>query len=174
MQKGILAQISEATKGISVVFEHRYYGDSFPTENLSTENLRFLTTEQALEDEAYFAQNIVFPGLEDKDLTSNTTAYISYGGSYSGAVSAFLRVKYPDVFWGSISSSGVTEAIYDYWAYYAPVAEYGPPFCISTQKLFTDMVDNILIGKDDPALTSKLKHLFDLGDVTNVADFANQ
>ena len=123
MQKGILAQLAEATHGVSVVFEHRYYGDSFPTDDLSTENLRFLTTEQALADEAYFALNIVFPGLEDKDLTSNTTAYISYGGSYSGAMSAFLRVKYPDIFWGSISSSGVTKAIYDYWQYYSPVSQ---------------------------------------------------
>lgn len=34
-----------------------------PTPDLATENLRFLTTAQALADEAYFAQNIKFPGL---------------------------------------------------------------------------------------------------------------
>ena len=174
LQKGILAQLAEATNGIGVVLEHRYYGRSFPTSNLSTENLRFLTTEQALADEAYFAQNIVFPGLEDQDLTSNTTAYISYGGSYSGAFSAFLRVKYPDIFWGSISSSGVTKAIYDYWEYYAPAAEYGPPFCMATQKLFTHMVDNILIGKNESSLTMKLKSAFGLENITHDADFANQ
>ena len=174
MQDGILAQLAESTGGISVVFEHRYYGYSFPTHDLSIENLRFLTTEQALADEAYFAQHIKFPGMEDKDLTSNTTAYISYGGSYSGAFSAFLRVKYPDIFWGSISSSGVTKAIYDYWQYYEPVAEYGPPFAMATQKLFTNMVDNILIGKNDPKLTKQLKDLFGLGNVTHDADFANQ
>lgn len=125
LQDGILAQLAEATHGIGVVLEHRYYGTSFPVPDLSTENLRFLTTQQALADEAYFAQNIVFPGLEHMDLTSNTTAYIGYGGSYAGAFNAFLRVQYPDVFWGTISSSGVVEAIWDYWAYYEPVAQYG-------------------------------------------------
>lgn len=78
LQKGILAQLAQATHGIGVVLEHRYYGESFPTPDLSTKNLRFLTTEQALADEAYFAQNIVFPGFEDVDLTSKTTAYIGY------------------------------------------------------------------------------------------------
>jgi len=125
LQKGILHQLARATNGIGVVFEHRYYGTSFPTPNLSTENLRYLTTEQAMADEAYFAQNIVFPGLENLTLTSNTTAYLSYGGSYAGAFSAFLRVQYPDIFWGSISSSGVTEAIIDYSEYYYPIAKYG-------------------------------------------------
>lgn len=174
LQKGIVKQLSEATGGIGVILEHRYYGHSQPFADLSTEHLRFLTTEQALADEAYFAQNVVFPGMEDMDLTSNTTAYISYGGSYAGAFSAFLRTEYPDVFWGSISSSGVTKAIYDYWAYYDPVTKYGPPFCISSQQLFTDMVDNILIGKNNPDLTQQLKSAFGLPNVTDDADFANQ
>jgi hypothetical protein len=108
LQKGIIAQLAQVTNGIGVVFEHRYYGKSWPTENLTTENFRFLTTEQAMADEAFFAQNVKYPGLDKHgDLTSNTTAYISYGGSYAGAFSAFLRVQYPDIFWGSISSSGV-------------------------------------------------------------------
>jgi hypothetical protein len=122
MQNGILAQLAEATGGMSVVFEHRYYGYSFPTHNLTTEDLRFLTTEQAMADQAYFAQNVVFPGHEDKNLTSYTTPWITYGGSYAGAFVAFLRVKYPDIFWGAISSSGVTKAIYNYWQYYEPVS----------------------------------------------------
>ena len=175
MQKGILAQLAEATGGMSVVLEHRYYGYSFPTRYLTTEDLRFLTTEQALADEAYFAQNIKFPGFEDQNLTSHATPWISYGGSYAGAFSAFLRVKYPDVFWGAISSSGVTKAIYDYWAYYEPVSHYGPPFCMSSQKLFTHMVDNILLGKSgNEELTQKLKTVFGMPNVTHKADFANQ
>lgn len=174
MQKGILKMISEATGGISVILEHRYYGESFPTKDLSTENLRFLTTEQALADQAYFAQNVVFPGMEDQDLTSNTTAYLTYGGSYAGAFVAILRVKYPDIFWGAISSSGVTKAIYDFWEYFAPVAEYGPPICIATQKLLTSVIDNILISKNDSDLTAQLQSAFGMPNVTDARDFANQ
>lgn len=173
MQKGILAQMAQATHGIAVVLEHRYYGTSFPTPDLSTENLRFLTTQQALADEAYFAQNIKFPGLEKYgDLTSKTTAYLSYGGSYAGAFSAFLRVQYPDVFWGSISSSGVTKAIWDYWAYWEPVSANAPQDCVATQKAIINVVDNILIGKNDSSLTMQLKEAFGLGNVTYDDDFA--
>ena len=145
--------------------------------------MRFLTTEQAMADEAYFAQNIVFPGLEGKDLTSNTTAYIGYGGSYAGAFNAYLRVLYPEVFWGTISSSGVVEAIYDYWAYYEPIATYGtswfigadrvalihgsgPSACIAAQRTLTHIVDNILIGKNSSDLTLQLKTAFGLENVT--------
>ena len=100
LQKGLLHQLIEATHGIGVVLEHRYYGNSWPTPDLSTENLRFLTTDQALADEVYFAKNVVFEGLEDHNLTAPNVAYIGYGGSYAGAFNAFLRKLYPDVFWG--------------------------------------------------------------------------
>ncbi|KAK3658959.1 hypothetical protein LTR56_001396 [Elasticomyces elasticus] len=174
LQKGLLHDLAAATNGIGVVMEHRYYGTSFPTPDLSTKNLRFLTTEQALADAVYFAQNIAFAGLEQYgDLTSKTTAYLGYGGSYSGAFNAFLRVQYPDVFWGTISSSGVTKAIYDFWEYYEPVAEYAPQDCVAAQKTLTHIVDNILIGKNSTSLTSQLKNAFGLGDVTYDNDFAS-
>lgn len=173
LQKGILAQLAQATNGIGVVLEHRYYGESFPTPDLSTENLRFLTTQQALADQAYFAQHIQFPGLEHLgDLTSNTTAYIAYGGSYAGAFVAFLRVVYPDIYWGSISSSGVTKAIYDYWAYFEPIAQYAPQQCIDLQKKLTNVVDNIF-SKNDSSLTFTLKSAFGLGNLTYNDDFVN-
>jgi len=111
--------------------------------------------------------------MEDKDLSSNTTAHIAYGGSYAGAYVAFLRKLYPDVYWGAISSSGVTKAIYDYWQYYAAIAKYGPKDCIKAQQTLTHMVDNILIGKNDTDLTMVLKNAFGLGNLTYDNDFAS-
>jgi hypothetical protein len=173
LQKGIVAQLAQATHGIGVILEHRYYGESWPTADLSTPNLRFLTTDQALADQAYFAQHVVFPGLEDKTLTAPNVAYFAYGGSYAGAFVAFLRKLYPDVYWGAISSSGVTEAIYDYWEYYEPIRQYGPPACISATQKIVNVVDNILIGKNDTKLTRELKTAFGLQNVTYDDDFAN-
>ena len=67
---------------------------------------------------------------------------------------------------GAIASSGVTEAIYDYWKYYEPVRRYGPPACISTTAKVTNIVDNIIIGKNDKKLTAQLKAAFGLQDLT--------
>ncbi|KAH9205007.1 peptidase S28 [Leptodontidium sp. 2 PMI_412] len=128
LQKGLLHDLAVATNGIGVV--HRYYGTSWPTQNLTTESLRYLITDQALADQAYFAQNVVYAGLEDKNLTASNTAYLAYGGSYAGAFVAFLRKLYPDVYWGAISSSGVTEAIWDYWASWEPIRWYADQQCI--------------------------------------------
>ncbi|OJD17153.1 hypothetical protein AJ78_02747 [Emergomyces pasteurianus Ep9510] len=175
LQKGIVKMLSEATNGLGVILEHRYYGESFPTANLSTESLRFLTTEQALADSAYFAQNVVFEGMEDVDLTAKggNAPWIIYGGSYAGAQVAFLRVEYPDIFWGAISSSGVPKAIYDYWEYFEPVRKYGPQECISTTQKFVDMVDEIIIRLHDSEKTKRLKSFFGLGNLTYNDDFAN-
>ncbi|KAF2724423.1 serine carboxypeptidase [Polychaeton citri CBS 116435] len=174
LQKGILHQLAETTHGIGVVLEHRYYGESWPTDDLSTESLRFLTTQQALADQAYFAKNVRFPGLEEHgDLSPHTTAWLAYGGSYAGAFVAFLRVLYPDVYFGAISSSGVTKAIYDYWEYFSPIAEHAPSACVASQRLLTNVVDNILLGEDDSTKQS-LKKAFGMGNLTHNDDFANQ
>lgn len=173
LQKGIVSILSQATGGLGVILEHRYYGTSFPVDDLSTENLRFLTTDQALADMAYFAQNVVFKGLEDLDLTAPDVPYIAYGGSYAGAFVAFLRKLYPDVYWGAISSSGVTEAIYDYWEYYTAAQVYAPGDCATTTQNLTDVVDNILITKNGSDYVQKLKDVFGLGNVTRDDDFAN-
>ncbi|CAK4032559.1 related to serine protease [Lecanosticta acicola] len=173
LQKGLLAQLARATNAIAVVLEHRYYGTSFPVPDLSTKNFRFLTTQQALADEAYFAQNIKFPGLDKYgDLTSKTTPYISYGGSYAGAFSAFLRLQYPDIFWGSISSSGVTKAIYNYPQYYEAIANSAPQDCVKAQQTLINVLDNIWMDKNDTALPAEIKATFGFANLTWDSDFA--
>ena len=69
-------------------------------------------------------------------------------------------------------SSGVTQAIYDYWQYYEAIAEYGPPDCIAAQKTLVHIADNILIGKNDTNLTLQLKTAFGMPNVTYDNDFA--
>lgn len=173
LQKGIVYQLAKATNGLGVILEHRYYGSSIPTEDFSTENLRFLTTDQALADTAFFANNVKFAGLEDVDLSPGKTPWIAYGGSYAGAFVALLRKLYPDEYWGAISSSGVPEAIWDYYKYFEAAAVYGPPACVENTQKITDIVDKILIGKKDSEYVGQLKSLFGLPNVTHDADFAS-
>ncbi|KAF1846095.1 serine peptidase-like protein [Cucurbitaria berberidis CBS 394.84] len=173
LQKGIVHQVIKATNGLGVILEHRYYGKSFPTSDLTTKNLRFLSTEQALAEIDYFARNVKFEGV-DADLTAPKTPWVVYGGSYAGAQSAFLRVVYPDTFWGAISSSGVTVSIYDYWQYFEPVRLFGPPDCVKGTQLLIDVIDNILLNKTNSDKVQPLKEAFGLGNVTDNRDFANQ
>lgn len=173
LQKGIVHQVIKATNGLGVILEHRYYGTSFPVEDLTTENLRFLSTEQALAEVDYFARNVKFAGHEDKDLTAPSTPWVVYGGSYAGAQAAFLRVAYPETFWGAISSSGVTVAIYDFWQYFEPIRLFGPPDCVKYTQTLIDVIDKHLLGNNTASIQS-LKNVFGLGNVTDNRDFANQ
>ncbi|KAI9727347.1 MAG: hypothetical protein M1828_006967 [Chrysothrix sp. TS-e1954] len=173
IQKGILYILSKATGGMSVVIEHRYFGTSFPTADLSTENLRFCTTDQALADTVNFAKNVVFKGHEHENLNADAVPWIAYGGSYAGAFVAFLRTLYPGVFYGAISSSGVTKAIWNYWEYYEPIRQYAPQQCVKNTQLLTNVVDNILIGKKAPKYTAMLKKAFGLSGLEHSTDFAN-
>ncbi|GAA5967319.1 hypothetical protein JCM3765_005600 [Sporobolomyces pararoseus] len=172
LEKGISKILSEATGGIGIVFEHRYYGESFPVKNLTTDSYRFLTTLQSIQDSNYFAENVVLPGLEDVDLSPKRTPWIRYGGSYAGATSALARKLYPEVWWGAIASSAVTTAIVDYWEYYVPIQEHAPKQCIEQLQNHTTTIDSILAVKNS-FLTSSLKAYFGLPNVTNDADFVN-
>ncbi len=203
-----------------MVLEHRYYGTSFPYDNLTTESLRFLRMEQALADTVYFAQNVRFPGLgagvgnngagddeaygerhgdDDNAVSPGRGApWIVYGGSYAGAFAAFLRILYPDVFWGAISSSGVTVAIHDYWQYFEAQRLYAPAKCVHRTQHLIHAADQILLAArqekqqfaaakaDQQTLATKgtvsygeatarvaqLKSVFGLGNLTYDDDFA--
>lgn len=157
---GIAKILAEATGGISVLLEHRYYGASFPVQDVSARDLRFLTTEQALADVAYFAQHVQFPGLQAK-LTSRDAPYILYGGSYAGGMSALARKIYPDVFWGAISSSGVTAAIDSYWQYFDTLRTIIPEECSATVQTLTKIVDSMLFD-GDRSRAHAIKSLFNL------------
>jgi hypothetical protein len=173
LEKGIVHEIAKATGGVGVILEHRYYGSSVPVSDFETESLRFLTTEQALADTAYFAKNVVFEGLEDVDWSPESTPWIAYGGSYAGAFVAFLRVVYPDVFYGAISSSGVTAAIWDYWEYFEAARIYGPPVCVETTGKLTNIVDNILLDEKNAKYIPQLKKTFGLPNISDNKDFAS-
>ena len=146
LEHGIVDILARELGGLGVILEHRYYGLSYPVENLETKNMRFLTTDQAMADMAYFAQNIVYPGFEDKSLTATDAPYILWGGSYAGAFVAFARKTYPDIFWGAISSSGVTVVFDDWWQYFEAARLYSPGECAPIHQRMIHLIDNILLG----------------------------
>jgi len=67
---------------------------------MSTKNLRYLSSEQALADLASFIES------KNKELhLSDTNKWILFGGSYPGSLAAWFRLKYPHLAYGSVASS---------------------------------------------------------------------
>ncbi|KAL1130451.1 hypothetical protein AAG570_011699, partial [Ranatra chinensis] len=98
--------------------EHRFYGKSRPTQDLSTESLHYLSSEQALADLVYFIE-----GMQAKYSLTKRNKWILFGGSYPGSLAAWARLKYPHMVHGSVSSSGPLVAKSDFKEYFQVVQE---------------------------------------------------
>lgn len=101
--------VGASHKANLVTLEHRYYGVSQPFGDWSTASLKYLTTDQALEDIASFVRMI------NKDKPDRKTIVI--GGSYSGGLASWFRGKYPSLAIAAWSSSGVVYPKADLWEY---------------------------------------------------------
>eukprot|EP01127_Copromyxa_protea_P001793 TRINITY_DN11708_c0_g1_i1.p1 TRINITY_DN11708_c0_g1~~TRINITY_DN11708_c0_g1_i1.p1 ORF type:complete len:477 (-),score=110.62 TRINITY_DN11708_c0_g1_i1:102-1532(-) len=111
----VLNNYAKTFNAMIVAVEHRFYGDSMPTADLSTPNLVYLTSQQALADYAKLAQQLKTenPGCK----------VVSFGGSYSGALSAWFRYKYPGAVDIAIASSGPVHAQTDFPQYLQVVSD---------------------------------------------------
>lgn len=67
--------------------------------DMSTKNLKFLSSEQALADLAYFIES------KQKELKLFKNRWIVFGGSYPGSLAAWFRLKYPHLAFGAVASS---------------------------------------------------------------------
>ncbi|KAI7728815.1 hypothetical protein M8C21_022637 [Ambrosia artemisiifolia] len=127
-----------------VTLEHRYYGKSSPFESFTTENLKFLSSKQALYDLAAFRQFY----QESLNLKLNRTdvenPWFVFGISYAGALSAWFRLKFPHLTCGSLASSGVVNAILDFYQYDQQIGESTGPECKAILQEVTQLVENRL------------------------------
>lgn len=137
-----------------VSLEHRYYGGSQPTEDISTENLKFLSAEQALADAANFISFII---------TSNKAEgmpVVTFGGSYAGMLSGWMRQKYPQLIDFSVASSGPVHAEVDFYQYLAVVADslttLGSAECVSNIALATQKIQAMTTSESGLASLSSL------------------
>ncbi|XP_071702207.1 probable serine protease EDA2 [Rutidosis leptorrhynchoides] len=127
-----------------VTLEHRYYGKSSPVESFTTENLKYLSSKQALFDLAAFRQYY----QESLNLKLNRkkvdNPWFVFGISYAGALSAWFRLKFPHLTCGSLASSGVVHAILDFYQYDQQMGESTGPECKAILQEVTQLVENQL------------------------------
>ncbi|KHJ96029.1 hypothetical protein OESDEN_04014 [Oesophagostomum dentatum] len=75
----------------------------------SVENLKYLSSRQALGDIAEFIIGM------NKGYGLRDPVWITFGGSYAGSLSLWARQEYPELVAGAVGSSAPLEAKLDFW-----------------------------------------------------------
>ncbi|CAG0893509.1 unnamed protein product [Cyprideis torosa] len=91
---GFMWDLAPEFKACLIFAEHRYYGASLPFGNIPLNDTRmgYLSSQQALADYVRYLQH-----LRRTDSRFTNSPVIAFGGSYGGMLSAWMRMKYPNV-----------------------------------------------------------------------------
>lgn len=163
-----VVQLAKMFHGLVVTLEHRYYGLSVPFAELTTANLTYLSSRQALNDLAQFMEDFRH-NVSNTSGAAQKLKYVTIGGSYSGALSAWFRLKYPHISVGSVASSGVVNAILDFTAFDEQVAESAGTDCAAAMRATTAAIEKLYFAND----TAKklVKDMFNASMIEEDGDF---
>ncbi|KAI9291178.1 peptidase S28 [Neoconidiobolus thromboides FSU 785] len=171
-QYSLIAKAAEKYNGVVYALEHRFYGVSYPKPDLTLGSLKYLTSELAIDDLAYFAKNIKLPQSKRLSYQTEKTKWILAGGSYPGNLAAWTRLKHPEVFHGAIASSAPVEAKEDFFEYDQQVqrslAENGGKQCANYYVENFKAINKVLL-KGTTQEKKALKDKFSCGDVADDA-----
>ncbi|KAJ5079052.1 peptidase s28 family protein [Anaeramoeba ignava] len=158
---GEVVDLAQKHQALLLSLEHRYYGESIPFKNETLENLQYLSSQQALEDLAYFITKYsteINPAVEN-------AKWISVGGSYAGALSSWLRLKFPHLVVGSLASSGPVFAKEDFYEYDQIVAASAGVDCANAIR---NVTAEIAIQLN---ISESIKDQFNCSDIPNNVSF---
>ncbi|KIM46447.1 hypothetical protein M413DRAFT_314906 [Hebeloma cylindrosporum] len=163
--------IAQQQNGTTIVLEHRFYGLSNPLPDLSVASLRVHTIQQAINDLEYFAKNVNLPMPGGDSITPDKAPWILIGGSYSGALTSWTMVNKPGLFFAGYASSGVVEAILNFWQYFEPIRLNMPSNCSADVQAVISHIDTTFRGKNTTAIQT-IKENFGLGAMSHLDDVA--
>lgn len=149
-------QVARRYKGIGVIWEHRYYGESIPflasnaswTGALPARQWKFHTVDQALEDVVYFSKRFRTAKASASTLNPSKTPWIFMGGSYPGVRAALLRVRNPETIYASWASSAPVQAQVNMSSYWGTIERSLPRNCSNDFVAITKYA-NEMIAKND-------------------------
>eukprot|EP01117_Protostelium_nocturnum_P003195 TRINITY_DN1412_c0_g1_i1.p1 TRINITY_DN1412_c0_g1~~TRINITY_DN1412_c0_g1_i1.p1 ORF type:complete len:383 (-),score=134.41 TRINITY_DN1412_c0_g1_i1:82-1230(-) len=163
-----IVQLAMQHKSPIITLEHRFYGKSHPFTELSVQNLQYLSVAQALEDLNTFVLSFR-DSLRSQQKLPNAKFHIYHAGvSYSGALSAWFRYKYPTTTKAALSSSGVVNAIlyFDKFDAQIPLAVGG-----ECTKVLREAMFKLELRILNPSLNAQTKQKF-LASMLNDRDFS--
>lgn len=150
----------------------RFFGHNRPTNDVTTDSLRFLTTEQVLADMAHLIDHI-----KRRDTRLRNARVILIGTAFGGNLATWFRVKYPHLSDGVWSSSSYVEARLNFGEYYEAIGEdlqsFGSEACYRrTWRAFRTM-ENLIDGGRSEVLDEMfhLCHPLDVNDSLEVERF---
>lgn len=108
LTEGTMFEIARDTGGILFSLEHRFFGESRPTEDTSVENLSYLTIEQSIADIGEFIDFVKknYNGAQNSRV-------VLWGRGYGGSLAVWTRHKYHHNVNGVWASSAFLDAIPD-------------------------------------------------------------
>jgi len=100
---GLMWEFAQSMNAKIVFIEHRYEGQSLPNESLPN-CMAYASSVQALADYANFIETHLFAN-NGTVADSARRPVITFGGSYGGMLSSWMRMKYPNLVAGAIAGS---------------------------------------------------------------------
>lgn len=140
---------AQTIKGAAILLEHRYWGGSSPFAKMTTKNMRYLTLDNAIRDIVYFARNVKLSFDAGGSSHPDKAPWVYSGGSYPGALGAWINKLYPSTFWAYHVTSAVVQPIANYWQYYQPIEAAMPRNCSKDMKLAIKYVDDVLSSSNE-------------------------
>eukprot|EP00056_Hartaetosiga_gracilis_P015991 m.3551 g.3551 ORF g.3551 m.3551 type:complete len:511 (+) comp3593_c0_seq1:107-1639(+) len=120
---GLMWENAPAFKALLVFGEHRYYGKSQPFEPGTPNCMNWLTSEQAMADDAYIIRHV------KKKYNLEDSRVVGFGGSYGGMLGTYFKRHYPATIDGLIAGSAPIWSFadlsppYDYYAFNNIIAD---------------------------------------------------
>lgn len=154
-ESSLIYDMAREMNGAVYAFESRFYGQSWVTEDVSTENLRFLNTDQILADLAEFVRYLKTEVLKNEDARVMVS-----GSEYGGSLATWFRVRYPHLADAAWSSSGWNTANMDFQefaeAWGQSLIEYGSQECYNDIFVAFHVMQNLLDAGLGDVLYEKL------------------
>ena len=164
LEKGSYVNFAEKEHAALFALEHRFFGQSMPFKNLTTENYKYLTISQALNDLADFIQFIKEDARADKDVK-----FLVVGGSYPGSLSSWFRLFYPHLTvasWSSSAPLNIKNEFPEYDAYIAEQLNNSNDVCLSRTKMIFDNANDIVKSGNKEKIDA-FKKLYDIPTETD-------